>query len=201
MTSGNLYRIAQYSYPDILRLNPFSELIWARVWYGCGFSCFAEHDFKILKEGLFTEINEYRRLHGVPQLVKNTFLQKLAASRAKKLAAGDPVQIKNYPFLGILDAIERLQLGNLAIKNLYDRFMSRYKWHGKNRISNYVRYSQIIWKKTKEVGIGAHTKGHIIYVSFFFSPKGGFGNFKKNVFPVQEKHLYIHNLFKRNHNL
>uniref|UniRef100_A0A0K0FJB5 SCP domain-containing protein n=1 Tax=Strongyloides venezuelensis TaxID=75913 RepID=A0A0K0FJB5_STRVS len=197
MSHKNLYRIAQYSYPEILRLNPFSETVWTRVWYGCNYNFLAKNDFRILKEGYLTEINEYRKMHGVPPLVKNSYLEKLADSRAKKLASPKNFTIKNYEFLGNLDAIEPLHSANFAIRNFYDKFMSRYNWGGKNRISNYIRYSQIVWKSTKEVGIGTRVSDKIIYICFIFSPKGGFRKFKRNVFPVQEKHLYIHNFYRR----
>uniref|UniRef100_A0A0N5BS52 SCP domain-containing protein n=1 Tax=Strongyloides papillosus TaxID=174720 RepID=A0A0N5BS52_STREA len=193
-----LLKIAEYSYPNLLKSNPFSEHIWSRIWTHCDYSCFAFNNFKHLKTGFINEINEYRLLHGAQPLVKSSYLQHLAGFQAKRDAFPVPILLKSDHSVGYISVTYGLKNANLIVKKIYDKFMSSYNWHAKNHKNRDAKYSQIIWNNTKEVDIGIYVAGSNIHVAFLFLPKGGFKDFKNNVFPISQKYLYTHNLYAIN---
>uniref|UniRef100_A0A0K0FJB6 SCP domain-containing protein n=1 Tax=Strongyloides venezuelensis TaxID=75913 RepID=A0A0K0FJB6_STRVS len=190
-----LLKIAEYSYPDLLKSNPFSERIWKRVWGYCDYSCFSSNNFKNLKVGFLNEMNEYRQLHGVQPLVKSSYLQQLAGFQVKRDAFPVPIMLKSNHSVGYISATYELKNANLIVKKIYDKFMSSYNWHGKNKKNRDAIYGRIIWNSTKEVGIGIYVAGSKLYAAFLFFPKGGFKDFKNNVFPISQKYLNMYNLY------
>uniref|UniRef100_A0A0K0FJA8 SCP domain-containing protein n=1 Tax=Strongyloides venezuelensis TaxID=75913 RepID=A0A0K0FJA8_STRVS len=192
---GPLVKIAEYKYPAILKSNPFSDYIWKRVWSGCDFFCFAANNFRLLKEGLVTEINEYRRIHGVNPLITYSVLEEGARAQARKNNLDVPIWVSKSPLVGYLGTICSLYKANFVIKKMYDKLLSNYQWNGKDPKNDISKFSQLIWKSTERIGVGVSVKGNRICIILFFNPKGGVGNFKKNVFPVTQRHIHMFNLF------
>uniref|UniRef100_A0A0N5C8W5 SCP domain-containing protein n=1 Tax=Strongyloides papillosus TaxID=174720 RepID=A0A0N5C8W5_STREA len=192
---GLLFRMEEFRYPDIIKSNPFSCHIWTRVWEGCDYYCFAEYNFKFLKEGYVAEINEYRRLHEAAPLEIDHYLQKYAAIQARMSCSYNPTFLKKSKRLGYIGAIYILKKANLLVKNMYDKFLSEYNWNSLIHVGGGTKYSQLIWKNTKKIGIGVCEKGEHIFTTFLFLPKGGYGSFEKNVQPIGQKHLYLYNFF------
>uniref|UniRef100_A0A0K0FJA7 SCP domain-containing protein n=1 Tax=Strongyloides venezuelensis TaxID=75913 RepID=A0A0K0FJA7_STRVS len=196
--TGQFFKIVEYSYPEILKANPFSDHIWRRIWYGCEVNTFIKNNFQLLKIGFVAEINEYRRLHSVKPLKMDYFLSDFAITQSRRRASMISILFKKSYVFGHLGASGSIDQANLIVKKMYDTFMAKYNWYGKNYPSSTTKFVQLVWKKTKKVGVGVCTRGNIIYVSLVFTPKGGVGSFKKNVFPISQKHLYIYNLFRKN---
>uniref|UniRef100_A0A0N5C3Q1 SCP domain-containing protein n=1 Tax=Strongyloides papillosus TaxID=174720 RepID=A0A0N5C3Q1_STREA len=193
---GLLYKMEEFRYPDIIKSNPFSYRIWTRIWDNCDFYCFAAYDFKFLKEGFLTEINEYRRLHEAPPLKVDPLLQKYATLQAKKSCSFiPPIPFKESKYVGYIGAAYILEKASLLVKKMYDKFLSEYNWNSKFHVGGGARYSQLIWRKTRKIGIGVCGRDDHIFVTFLFLPKGGYGNFEKNVRPVGQKHIYLYNFF------
>uniref|UniRef100_A0A0N5B5V6 SCP domain-containing protein n=1 Tax=Strongyloides papillosus TaxID=174720 RepID=A0A0N5B5V6_STREA len=196
--NSNFLKLAEYSYPDILKSNPFTDFIWKRIWYGCDFNCYAKNQFELLKIGFLTELNEYRRLHGVKPLVMDPLLQEKAEKQAKKNAPPFHTKFKDNRFIGHIGANCRVEQANILMKKMYEILLSNYDWYNKTLNSISRVYLQLIWKHTQKIGVGVWIKDDHIYIAFLFSPKGCAGNFNKNVYPITQKHLYMFNLFEKN---
>uniref|UniRef100_A0A0K0FJA5 SCP domain-containing protein n=1 Tax=Strongyloides venezuelensis TaxID=75913 RepID=A0A0K0FJA5_STRVS len=191
-------KLAEYSYPEILKANPFTDFIWRRVWLGCDFNCFAKNQFKLLKIGFLTELNEYRKLHGVGPLKIDHLLQEKAEKHARRHTPRFHPQFKENPFIGHITVSCPVEQANYLMKKMYEILLSNYDWYSKKHNNTSKVFLQLIWKSTKKIGIGYRIINGHIYILLLFSPKGCIKNFEKNVFPITQKHLYMFNLFERN---
>ncbi|CEF70646.2 CAP domain-containing protein [Strongyloides ratti] len=193
----NVFKIAEYSYNSVIRKNPFSSKIWNTIWYTCDYFCYSFNNFNALKVGLFNEINEYRRVHGVHKLTEHVILSRIAEKEAIHSSKQNKNSKCSHKWLGCYIFIYNKFEANKIIKPRYNIFLSEYKWNNNRQIADLFFITQCIWKKTKSIGIGVQLKGNYIYVVFTFLPKGNVnGEYLRNVQPISEKVIHMYNLFK-----
>ncbi|XP_014354751.2 repressed by EFG1 protein 1 isoform X1 [Papilio machaon] len=134
--------------------------------------------------------NEYRREHGVPPLVINKEISKVSQKWADELAKKDAMAYslnKNYG--------ENVYCGwspdpNVKIKarDCLDKWYSeinKFSFGREPEVLTCGHFTQIIWKDTRELGIGtAKSKSGKLYVVANYFPPGNYsGQFVKNVLP------------------
>ncbi|KAI6235364.1 Golgi-associated plant pathogenesis-related protein 1 [Aphelenchoides besseyi] len=98
--------------------------------------------------------NHYRRLHGVPELQISQDLQELAEQWAKKLAHRRHMAYFERPGIGDCITMVPVDLSASDICEYWYKESRRYEYEtpGWQVGTNY--FTQIIWRCTKEVGIG-----------------------------------------------
>jgi len=140
--------------------------------------------------------NKYRKVHGkVGDIKHNKDISVLAQSWAEKLAADGRLAHSNARYKGE-------ELGeNVASKwssggsdytaedlvNQWYSENSKYDWGGGNFQQVTGHFSQVVWKASKEVGIGkAFGKDGRVFVVANYHPAGNIlGQFRENVFPAK----------------
>ncbi|CAG4920884.1 unnamed protein product [Colias eurytheme] len=134
--------------------------------------------------------NEYRREHGVSPLVLNKDICKVSQKWAEELAKRDTMSYSLNPDFG-----ESVYCGwstdpNVKIKarDCVERWYNEindYSFGKEPEVLNCGHFTQIVWKSTKELGIGsAKSKSGKLYVVANYYPPGNFGGqFVKNVLP------------------
>ncbi|KAG6447922.1 hypothetical protein O3G_MSEX005269 [Manduca sexta] len=134
--------------------------------------------------------NEYRRDHGVPPLTLNKDISKISQKWAEELAKKDAMAYSLNPMYG-----ESVYCGwsadpNTKIKprDCVDKWYSEineFSFGKEPDILNCGHFTQIVWKGTKELGVGsAKSKTGKLYVVANYYPPGNYsGLFVKNVLP------------------
>ncbi|KAH1000065.1 uncharacterized protein LOC109533085 isoform X2 [Dendroctonus ponderosae] len=132
--------------------------------------------------------NEYRRKHGVPQLVLNYEISKYAQEWAETCARTTSLQHRANNQYGenifsmYSSDYSYVPTARDAVKEWYDEI----KKHSYNRSrvpQESLHFTQIIWKDSKELGVGIakNAKGQT-YVVCNYHPKGNYvGQFDENV--------------------
>uniref|UniRef100_A0A0K0FJA9 SCP domain-containing protein n=1 Tax=Strongyloides venezuelensis TaxID=75913 RepID=A0A0K0FJA9_STRVS len=195
---AQFYKIAECKYPDMLKSNPFSDVIYKRVWFKCDYDCFSADNFRLLKQGYVAEMNEYRRLHDTSPLIVHPVLEILANELARKSCYNILSLFKRNPHIGYILKVTHVSLADFVITKMYDKFLTNYNWNAKQHIGKYDKYAQILWLSTKKVGVGVCIKHKKIHVALLFSPLGCTKNFKTNVRPIGWKHIHMFAVFGRN---
>lgn len=134
--------------------------------------------------------NEYRREHGVPPLTLNKEICKVSQKWAEELAKKDAMSYSLNSEYGenIYSGISHDPNVTITARDCVD------KWYGQINDFSFGRepevltsglFTQIVWKNTKELGIGcAKSKTGKLYVVANYFPPGNFsGQFTKNVLP------------------
>uniref|UniRef100_A0A0K0FJB2 SCP domain-containing protein n=1 Tax=Strongyloides venezuelensis TaxID=75913 RepID=A0A0K0FJB2_STRVS len=196
-----LYKIAECKYPDMLKSNPFSSVIYENIWLGCDYNCFAARNFQILKQGYVTEINQYRRLHDTPPLILDRYLEILANEKAKRSCSRRRSSLIINLSIGYLLEIFSLESADHLISKMYDRFLTNYNWHAKRHEGKYDKYAQMLWSGTKKVGVGVFLRNDKICVALLFSPRGCTRNFRMNVRPIGSKHIHMFAVFGKKYEM
>lgn len=134
--------------------------------------------------------NEYRREHGVPPLVLNKDICKISQKWAEQLAKNDSMSYSLNQTYG-----ESVYCGwspdpntKIKAKDCVDRWYSEindYSFGKEPEVLTCGHFTQIVWKDTKELGIGhAKSKSGKLYVVANYYPPGNYsGHFMKNVLP------------------
>lgn len=154
----------------------------------------AENEFdvkdaiKFIKEAV-KQHNIYRQQHNVPELKLNYELVELAQDEAEKYAfdrssATNQVTFKNE------------NVGkNLALAtgvSVYSGETVTNLWYSKGKSFRYNindfqdagSFTQVVWKNSKEIGLGVYKKGSSIYMVALYYPAGNVqGAIKENVLP------------------
>lgn len=148
-----------------------------------GVSCCQEFNTQIIE---ILEIhNRKRALHQSPPLKINLELNKLAQECAKKISKNEIfVQTFNGEFLGeniyIYKGIE-FEVNEMC-KEWYDE-IKKYDQNCPQYQKNTSHFTQMIWRDTKEIGIGIEKKGGICYAVVNYYPPGNIlGEYEDNVF-------------------
>ncbi|XP_026484738.1 peptidase inhibitor 16-like isoform X1 [Vanessa tameamea] len=134
--------------------------------------------------------NEYRREHGVPPLVLNKDICKISQKWAEELAKNDKMAYSVNQTYG-----ESVYCGwspdsntKIKAKDCVDRWYNEindFSFGKEPDVLNCGHFTQIVWRSTKELGIGnAKSKSGKLYVVANYYPPGNYaGQFMKNIPP------------------
>ncbi|KAJ0181412.1 hypothetical protein K1T71_003497 [Dendrolimus kikuchii] len=134
--------------------------------------------------------NEYRREHGVPPLVLNKDITKISQKWAEELAKKDAMAYslnQNYGesvYCGwSADSNTKIRAKD-CVEKWYSE-INEYSFGKEPEILNCGHFTQIVWKTTREIGVGsAKSKSGKLYVVANYYPPGNYsGLFAKNVPP------------------
>lgn len=134
--------------------------------------------------------NEYRREHGVPPLVLNKDISKVSQKWAEELAKNDAMTYslnENYGesvYCGWSpDPSVKIKARDCVTK-WYDE-INDFSFGKEPEILTCGHFTQIVWKNTRELGIGsARSKSGKLYVVANYYPPGNYSDqFVKNVLP------------------
>ncbi|TMW54435.1 hypothetical protein DOY81_000427 [Sarcophaga bullata] len=140
----------------------------------------AAKSIKELQEEVLAAHNEYRAKHSCGPLVLNKQLNNLASEWAKHLANTNTLQHRKNNKYG-----ENLYMSTgigkkthvLAVQSWYEE-VQNYNFNRPGFSPNTGHFSQVVWKTTKELGVGVATKGDRTWVVCNYDPPGNIvGNF------------------------
>ncbi|XP_062844359.1 GLI pathogenesis-related 2 [Trichomycterus rosablanca] len=134
--------------------------------------------------------NAYRKQHGAPSLSLNASLSRSAQAWAEKLLASRTLKHSNSGngenlYYTYSSAPKKLS-GCVAVENWYSE-IKKYDFNRPGFSSGTGHFTQVVWKDTKELGVGVATNGTTTFVVGQYSPAGNISNagyFEKNVLPV-----------------
>ncbi|XP_013870114.1 Golgi-associated plant pathogenesis-related protein 1 [Austrofundulus limnaeus] len=141
------------------------------------------------KEKFLETHNTYRTMHQAPPLTYNSELCSKAQAWAdqllqrKTLAHSETDDGENV-FYSFSSASLNLK-GNEAVDSWYKE-IEKYDFSSPGYQSGTGHFTQVVWKDTKELGVGMATDGNIAFVVGQYRPAGNFTNkgyFEKNVRP------------------
>uniref|UniRef100_A0A0N5B1Z7 SCP domain-containing protein n=1 Tax=Strongyloides papillosus TaxID=174720 RepID=A0A0N5B1Z7_STREA len=127
-------------------------------------------------------MNMYRLHHKANILEMSTRLSHIAQILAEKYVKKQELDVDLQPDYGILYTKSRIASASTIVKHFYETNI-KYNYI-LNRVSSRAAYSfaQIVWRSTKQIGIGLKDDNGYLYVVFIFFPKGNEkGKYKKNV--------------------
>uniref|UniRef100_A0AAY4EIA1 SCP domain-containing protein n=1 Tax=Denticeps clupeoides TaxID=299321 RepID=A0AAY4EIA1_9TELE len=141
--------------------------------------------------------NTYRQKHGAPPLTMSRELSRSAQKWAEKLLAAkilkhsDTDDGENLFYASIMDWIIPSSditfcfSGNEAVDKWYNE-IEKYKFSRPGFQSSTGHFTQVVWKSSKELGLGVATDGRTIIVVGQYHPAGNVTNpgyFQENVLP------------------
>uniref|UniRef100_A0A0N5C4W3 SCP domain-containing protein n=1 Tax=Strongyloides papillosus TaxID=174720 RepID=A0A0N5C4W3_STREA len=174
--------ISEEPYAKSMKKKPKSHDIWLKVWKDCSVQCFSENYYDVYKQKALLEMNMYRLKHRSNILEINIKLAEFAQELAEQYVTTQKVDVNVYYNYGILYGKSIITSATTIIKDFYETNV-KYNYI-LNKVSSKAAYSftQLVWKSTKQVGIGVQDDGKYLYVVCIFSPKGNKkGEYKKNV--------------------
>ncbi|RXN10335.1 ancylostoma secreted -like protein [Labeo rohita] len=153
-------------------------------------SCMAGNSFEA--EFLQTH-NAYRKQHGAPPLTINKNLCRTAQAWAEHLLSIKTLKHSNKDYGENLyyawsSATKKLT-GHEAVESWYSEIKD-YSFSRPGFNSKTGHFTQVVWKDTKEVGVGLATDGSTTFVVGQYLPAGNITNagyFEKNVLPAGTK--------------
>uniref|UniRef100_A0A0K0E6Q0 SCP domain-containing protein n=2 Tax=Strongyloides stercoralis TaxID=6248 RepID=A0A0K0E6Q0_STRER len=165
-----------------LGTNMPSLYIWRSLWGKCDYICYSFNHFELLKAKYVEEINLLRKYHLTSPLLVDNKLMKLAQKHAEKMAkTGKLLSLSRFSFYGeTIGAIFYLA-GNTMINKWYQE--SKYYNYASGKPSKHLKsFTQLVWKKSRKIGIGIAKKDHTLFIVCRFYPKGNVkNNFIANV--------------------
>ncbi|KAF6034203.1 glipr2 [Bugula neritina] len=138
--------------------------------------------------------NEKRKLHGVPKLKLNSELCVLAENWALNLIKGDKLAHSKHEYKGnplgeniagktSTGAVTEYT-GSEVVEQWYSEIKD-YDFKGHTSGLKTGHFSQVVWKDSKEMGVGMATKGGKCIVVANYTPAGNYiGMYQDNVFPL-----------------
>ncbi|XP_041855504.1 cell wall protein PRY3-like [Melanotaenia boesemani] len=166
-------------------------------------------DGSFQKEFLDTH-NAYRAMHNAPPLTYNSELnaaaQKWADHLLKKNSLGhsNTKDGENVYYKSSTASVS--PKGKEAVDSWYSEIKD-YDFGRPGFRSNTGHFTQVVWKDSKELGVGMATDGKKVFVVGQYRPAGNFTNpgyFEKNVSPkdesFQKEFLDTHNAYRAMHN-
>lgn len=134
--------------------------------------------------------NEYRSEHGVPPLVLNKDITKVAQKWADDLAKRDSMAYSLNQTYGesVYSGWSSDPNTKVTARDCIDKWYSEindYSFGKEPEVLTCGHFTQIVWKDTKEIGVGsAKSKSGKLYVVVNYYPPGNYsGLFSKNVLP------------------
>lgn len=140
--------------------------------------------------------NLYRKIHGVAPLVLNAKLSQLALKRATELANAGELNVKQNTFEGqpLGETVGSVggfsHYNGISATQLWYSVVSKFDEEGELS-SEGASFTQIIWKKTRQVGFGiAKSKsGKFFFVGEYF-PSGNIRHqYEDNVFQLTDEEI------------
>uniref|UniRef100_A0A0K0G1Z4 CAP domain-containing protein (inferred by orthology to a zebrafish protein) n=1 Tax=Strongyloides venezuelensis TaxID=75913 RepID=A0A0K0G1Z4_STRVS len=174
-------RYRDFSIKKYLSRSSFSNRVYKSVWSECNFLCFYENRFSNYKSRALTQINILRVHHNVHILKENYHLDALAQKFADKMASKNTLLKIESPLYGIVVGIVYYPAASVLVTKWYDERFGYSYFLSKPRHGT-QSFTQMVWKSTKYIGIGAAKRGDLLFVTCFFYPKGNIkGQYRKNV--------------------
>ncbi|XP_030636707.1 GLI pathogenesis-related 2 [Chanos chanos] len=140
------------------------------------------------KEFLQTH-NEYRALHGAPPLTMNTQLSRSAQAWAEHLLSTNAMQHSKGNYGENLfyswSSPPKTPTGREAVDKWYSEIKD-YNFSKPGFVSGTGHFTQVVWKDSRELGVGLATDGETVIVVGQYLPAGNITNpgyFEKNVLP------------------
>ncbi|XP_018335436.1 Golgi-associated plant pathogenesis-related protein 1-like [Agrilus planipennis] len=137
--------------------------------------------------------NEYRSLHGVPPVTLNHEISEFSQSWAEMLLAEKRFQPSGNPSYGenlfyVYSPVPNFKLSPKSpVKSWYDE-IKFYRFGEEPVDLTAGRFTQLIWKDTREIGIGvARDEDTAIVVVNYYPPGNYVGAFRKQVPPPRAK--------------
>ncbi|XP_053473575.1 Golgi-associated plant pathogenesis-related protein 1-like [Ictalurus furcatus] len=134
--------------------------------------------------------NEYRGQHGAPPLTLNPNLNHSAQAWAENLLSIRTLKHSNTTHGENLyykySSPPKKITGRVAVDNWYNE-IKKYDFKKPGFSSGIGHFTQVVWKDSKELGVGVATDGTTTFVVGHYSPAGNINNpgyFEKNVLPV-----------------
>ena len=147
-----------------------------------------DSDLEKFRKAILNKHNNYRQLHQVGNLVRDSTLEAIAQKTADYMK-----QIDNFSFAN--DKYEGKPIGqNLfwfwgsftgeSIADMWYESESKYNYDNPGYNSAYGDFTQMVWKNTKKIGCGYACNGKECYGICTYYPAGNYMNqFASNVFP------------------
>uniref|UniRef100_A0A8D0AEU2 SCP domain-containing protein n=1 Tax=Sander lucioperca TaxID=283035 RepID=A0A8D0AEU2_SANLU len=137
--------------------------------------------------------NAYRLKHNTPKMTLSSELSASAQKWANHLLAigalqhSKPEDRKNIGenVYNMWSSATLKLTGKEAVDSWYSE-IKNYNWSRPGFSSNTGHFTQVVWKDSKELGVGMATDGHKVFVVGQYRPAGNMnmaGFFEKNVLP------------------
>uniref|UniRef100_A0A7N6A8F1 SCP domain-containing protein n=1 Tax=Anabas testudineus TaxID=64144 RepID=A0A7N6A8F1_ANATE len=132
--------------------------------------------------------NDYRAKHGTPALELNSELTAAAQTWADHLLATGTLEhsdTKDGENVFTSWSSAPLKLTE-AVDSWYEEIKD-YNWNSSGFRGNTGHFTQVVWKDSKELGVGVATDGNRVFVVGQYRPAGNMnmpGYFEKNVLPL-----------------
>jgi len=130
------------------------------------------------------EHNKYRAKHGCPSLKLNKELSKFAKEWAQYLANSNKFEHRSNSTYGenIYMASGKKVTGKEPVQNWYSE-VKNYRYGGQDGFSsNSGHFTQVVWKNSKQLGVGYAEKDSSTYVVCNYDPAGNYrGEYLENV--------------------
>lgn len=143
------------------------------------------YDRNQFEEDSLNRHNHYRAKHGVPNLVLSKQLCQYAQEWANHLAKNNSMQHrpdKKYGENIFMKGGTNVTIhGNDAVDAWYDE-IHKYNFNSPGFKSGIGHFTQVVWRKSKQLGIAYAKQGSSIFVVANYDPPGNYqGEFNENV--------------------
>ncbi|KAK5870512.1 hypothetical protein PBY51_003454 [Eleginops maclovinus] len=143
-------------------------------------------DASFQKEFLETH-NAYRAKHGAPQLTLNSEMSAAAQKWADHLLSINSLQHSDNNdgenIYNMWSSAASNSTGKEAVDSWYSEIKD-YDWSSPGFNGNTGHFTQVVWKESRELGVGLATDGHSVFVVGRYRPAGNMvnpGYFEANV--------------------
>uniref|UniRef100_A0A8D0ASP6 SCP domain-containing protein n=1 Tax=Sander lucioperca TaxID=283035 RepID=A0A8D0ASP6_SANLU len=133
--------------------------------------------------------NAYRLKHNTPKMTLSSELSASAQKWANHLLAIGALQHSDTQdgenVYNMWSSATLKLTGKEAVDSWYSEIKD-YNWSRPGFSSNTGHFTQVVWKDSKELGVGMATDGHKVFVVGQYRPAGNMnmaGYFEKNVLP------------------
>ncbi|XP_067263672.1 GLI pathogenesis-related 2 isoform X4 [Chanodichthys erythropterus] len=137
--------------------------------------------------------NAYRSQHGAPPLTVNKSLCRSAQAWAEHLLSINTLKHSNKDYGENLyyawSSVTKKLTGREAVESWYNEIKD-YSFRKPGFCSKTGHFTQVVWKDTKELGVGLATDGNVTFVVGQYLPAGNITNvgyFERNVLPAGSK--------------
>uniref|UniRef100_A0A0N5B1X4 SCP domain-containing protein n=1 Tax=Strongyloides papillosus TaxID=174720 RepID=A0A0N5B1X4_STREA len=174
--------ISEKSFGKNKKKKPESHEIWLKVWKDCTFKCFSARYYDAYKQKILLETNLYRLKHKANILQTNSQIADLAQDLAEQYLVKQKLNVKKYDNYGILYTRVKISLATTVLKDWYDTKIKYNFFLNKPSSEAANSFTQIVWRETRQLGVGVQRDDDYLVIVFVFYPKGNIkGEYGKNV--------------------